>query len=72
MEKLRHRDGWYNGHPELMIKNGTYADFRDVLERRVKNGFYDHVWGEGKGAAKLAEWDGNKWWTASQHVLNRR
>lgn len=31
-------DGWYNGNVKLMILNGTYADFRDVLEEKLKLG----------------------------------
>lgn len=31
MTKPHPHDGWYNGNPELMILNGTYADFRDDL-----------------------------------------
>lgn len=62
MAKLRHHDGWYNGNPDHMIPNGTYADFRDIIVRRVENGFFDKTWGKGRGAAKLAEWD--KQWEA--------
>ena len=57
MPKLRHHDGWYNGNPDHMIPNGTYADFRDIIVRRVENGFYDRTWGKDKGAEKLDEWD---------------
>ena len=28
-------DGWYNGNIDLMIGNGTYADFRSKLQERV-------------------------------------
>jgi len=28
-------DGWYNGNIDLMINNGTYADFRSKLQERV-------------------------------------
>lgn len=31
-------DGWYNGNIDLMIRNGTYADFRDKLQERVDYG----------------------------------
>jgi hypothetical protein len=45
-------DGWYNGNPDLMIENGTYADFRPKLALRVEYGRmeakdlekYDELW----------------------------
>lgn len=33
-------DGWYGGRVDLMIKNGTYADFRPKILTRVEKGFY--------------------------------
>lgn len=31
-------DGWYNGNPNLMIANGTYADYRHRLVAWVEKG----------------------------------
>lgn len=33
-------DGWYGGRVDMMIKNGTYEDFRPKILMRVEKGFY--------------------------------
>jgi len=59
-------DGWYGGRVEMMIKNGTYADFRPKIVRRVEKGFYSikgtTVERVEDSRAKLAKWD--KEWEA--------
>lgn len=71
-------DGWYNGNVDLMIENGTYADYRPRLVISVENGFYgtfkdsldDRV---KEGQRKLAEWD--KVWKAipkENRLANRK
>ena len=57
-------DGYYNGNAEMMIANGTYADFRPRVVLKVQRGFYSSL-GDmpGRirdGEAKLALWD-KKW-----------
>jgi len=31
-------DGWYNGDTDMMMQNGTYADFRFIFEKKVELG----------------------------------
>ena len=33
-------DGWYGGRVDMMMSNGTYADYRTKLIRRVEKGFF--------------------------------
>lgn len=42
-------DGWYNGNALVMIKNGTYADFRPKLKLWVDYGIME--------ASKLVQFD---------------
>jgi len=45
--------GWYNGNIELMKANGTYADFRHMLVKKVA----DHKMSENDLAMHDAEWE---------------
>lgn len=54
-------DGWYGGRVDMMIKNGTFADFRPKILSRVEKGFYslsgtipDRI---DDSRAQLAKWD---------------
>lgn len=59
-------DGWYNGNVDMMLANGTYADFRPKIERRCQKGFYSEKGTleekQAESMKKLEAWD--KRWNA--------
>lgn len=54
-------DGWYGGRVDMMIANGTYADFRPKLVSRVEKGKYHNIGTLeeriAKSQEKLVAWD---------------
>ena len=54
-------DGWYGGRVDMMIGNGTYADFRPKIESRVLKGHYSSHGTLAERVAesqkKLKQWD---------------
>lgn len=54
-------DGFYNGRVDLMIRNGTYADFRPLVLQRAERGKYAAVGTseerKEKSLKRVEDWD---------------
>lgn len=55
--------GWYNGNVAMMIKNGTYADFREKILHQQSRGLYK--------PEQVAVWD-NEWESIPLEERQRR